>query len=157
MTRLTIDDNYIVAVKSNVDGTLVFDEHGYNERWYDVGEIVEMPWSEVKDIRKYQRKFFENNWIILEKTAEYTAAQLYDALGVSKYYPNGDKFKDVDIVLSMKPKEIADYLKDKGQEYKDTLATYAKRRYEENDPRMDSKSKIDALGRILNVNFDEVN
>lgn len=156
MKRLTIDDNYIVSVRSNFDGTLVFNKGGYNERWYNIGDTAEMPWEELKDIRKYSRSFFENNWIMVESDDEYNASQFYEALGVSQYYPNADQFKDVDAVLSMKPKEMTTYLKDKSQEYRETLYTYAKRLIEEKDTRMDSNAKRDTLEKVLGVSFDEV-
>lgn len=156
MKRLTIDDNYIVSVKSNFDGTLIFNKGGYNEKWYSIGDAAEMPWEELKDIRKFNRNFFENNWIMVESDDEYKASQFYETLGVSQYYPNADQFKDVDSVLSMKPKEMTTYLKDKSQEYRDTLYTYAKRLIEEKDARMDSNAKRDTLEKVLGVSFDEV-
>lgn len=156
MERIIIDDDYIVSVKSNFDGTLVFADHGWNERWYKIGDVVDMPWSGVKDIRKYGRKSFERNWLILEGTKEYTASQLYAALGVSEYYPDADKFKDVEVLISMKPKEIADYLKGMSTDYRNTFTSFAKRLYEDGDPRMDSKAKRAALEKILDIDFDEV-
>ena len=115
-----------------------------------------MPWSGIKDIRKYGRKTFERNWIVLEPTKEYTAAQLYTALGVKEYYPDADKFKDVSVLISMKPKEIADYLKGMSTDYRETFASYAKRLYQDGDPRMDSKTKVAALEKMLDIDFDEV-
>ena len=156
MERVIIDDNYIIPVKSNFDGTLSFNDNGWNEVWYNIGDVVGMPWSGVKDIRKYGRKSFERNWLILEPTKEYTSAQLYEALGVKEYYPDADKFKDVSVLISMKPKEIADYLKGMSTEYRNTFTSYAKRLYENGDPRMDSKTKIAALEKILDIDFNEV-
>lgn len=156
MERVIIDDNYIIPVKSNFDGTLSFNDNGWNEIWYNIGDIVEMPWSGIKDIRKYGRKSFERNWLILEPTKDYTASQLYTALGVKEYYPDADKFKDVSVLISMKPKEIADYLKGMSVEYRNTFTSYAKRLYEDGDPRMDSKTKVAALEKILDVDFSEV-
>ena len=154
--RISIDDNFIVETKSNFDGTLVFCEGGYDERWYGVGDTVEMPWEELKDIRKYKRSFFENNWIILEGNEEYTAAQMYEALGVSQYYPVDESLKSVDDVLSMKTNEIAKFLKDKNEGYKETLYTYAKRLVEEGDKRLDSTAKRTAIEKAVGMNFDEV-
>ena len=156
MERVIIDDNYIIPVKSNFDGTLSFSDNGWNEGWYNIGDVVEMPWSGVKDIRKYGRKSFERNWLILEPTKDYTAAQLYTALGVKEYYPDADKFKDVSALITMKPKEIADYLKGMSVEYRNTFTSYAKRLYEDGDPRMDSKTKVAALEKILDIDFNEV-
>lgn len=154
--RIAIDNDYVIPVKSNFDGTLTFSDNGWNEKWYGIGDVVEMPWSGVKDIRKYGRKSFEKNWLILESTKDYTADQLYTALGVKEYYPNADKFKDVEVLISMKPKEIADYLKGMSADYRSTFMSFAKRLYEDGDPRMDSKTKVSALEKILDINFDEV-
>lgn len=154
--RITIDDNFIVTTKSNFDGTLTFYGGGYDERWYNVGDTVEMPWEELKDLRKYKRSFFENNWIILEDNEEYTAAQMYEALGVSQYYPVDESLKSVDDVLSLKPNEIAKFLKDKNEGYKETLYTYAKRLVEEGDKRLDSTAKRTAIEKAVGMSFDEV-
>lgn len=156
MKQITIDDSYLVPVKSNCDGELIFIGGGYEERWFGVGEIQMLMWEEIKAIRKYNRSFFENNWIIFEKTEEYTPSQMYEALGVQKYYADADKFKDFDEVLAMKSKEMATYLQEMTSGYRDALAAYAKGLIDSDDPRMDSKSRRGTLEKILNVNFDEV-
>ena len=33
---------------------------------------------------------------------DYTSEQLYTVLGVKEYYPNADKFKDVEVLISLK-------------------------------------------------------
>lgn len=156
MKRLIIDDNYIVPVKSNCDGTLIFSKGGYNEVWYKVGEVQTLPWEEVKEIRKYSRSFFENNWIVFEPTDEYSPAQLYEALGVSDYYPDADKFKSLDEIIAMKPKEMNTYLQEVSESYRQAVAVYAKGLYDNNDPRMDSKAKVSAIEKVLGVDFSEV-
>lgn len=156
MKRLSIDDNYLVSVKSNFDGRLRFELGGYNEVWYEIGEEQELTWEEIKEIRKRARGFFELNWIILVPTAEYSAAEMYNALGVSQYYPDADKFKSLDEVVSMKPAAMAKYLQGASENYRESVAAYAKGLYENNDPLMDSKSKKEAIEKVLNVDFDEV-
>lgn len=156
MKQLSIDDNYLVPVRSNCDGELIFIGGGYEEKWYGVGEVQTLPWEEVKAIRKYTRAFFENNWIMFEKTDEYTPSQMYEALGVGKYYATGDKFKDFDEVLAMKPKEIADYLQEMTSGYRESLTAYAKGLVNNDDPRVDSKAKRNALEKVLGVDFSEV-
>lgn len=156
MERIKIDDDYLVPVKSNCDGTLIFSEGGYREVWYKVGEVQMLPWEEIKDIRKYKRKFFEKNWIIFESTNEYSASDMYSALGVSSYYPQADDFKDLNEVIAMKPKEISKYLQEVSDDYRESVAVYAKGLYDNGDPRMDSKAKVSALEKVLNVDFDEV-
>lgn len=156
MKQIIIDDNYLVPVKSNCDGTLIFKGDGYEERWYSVGEIQMLSWEEIKAIRKYTRSFFENNWIIFEKTDEYSPSQLYEALGVSKYYANADKFKDYDELLAMKPKDISDYLQEMTSGYRESLIAYVKGLIANSDSRMDSKAKVSALEKVLNVDFSEV-
>ena len=84
---------------------------------------------------------------------------------------NGDWFDDIsdrfdaegDLVTETylglcggEAKEIAEYLKGMSTEYRNTFTSYAKRLYENGDPRMDSKTKIAALEKILDINFDEV-
>ena len=134
MKRLSIDDNYLVPVKSNFDGTLRFEKGGYNEVWYEVGEEQELPWKEIEEIRKGARGFFELNWIILVPTADYSASEMYNALGVGKYYPDADKFKSLDEVVAMKPTAMAKYLQGVSENYRESVAVYARGLYENNDP-----------------------
>lgn len=156
MKQLTIEDNYLVPVKSNCDGELIFVGGGYDERWFGVGEVQMLMWEEIKAIRKYSRSFFENNWIIFEKTDEYTPSQMYEALGVGKYYANADKFKDFDEVLDMKPKEMAAYLQEMTSGYREALTAYVKGLVDSDDPCMDSKVRRNTLEKILGVDFSEV-
>lgn len=156
MKQLSIDDNYLVPVKSNCDGELIFIGGGYEERWFGVGEVQLLPWEEIKAIRKSMRSFFEKNWIIFEKTDEYTPSQMYEALGVQKYYANADKFKDFDELLAMKPKEISSYLQNMTDGYRDALIAYIKGLVDKDDARMDSKATRNALEKVLNVDFNEV-
>lgn len=156
MKRITIDKDYLVPVKSNCDGTLIFKESDYEEIWYKIGDIVMLPWSEIQDIRKFKRTFFQRNWIMFENTEDYSADDLYAALGVSEYYPKGNSFKNFDDVISMKPKEIATYLQEMNNDYVEAFTGYAKRLYETGDSRMDSKTKVAAIEKVLNVDFNEV-
>lgn len=156
MNQIEIKNSYLVPVKSNCDGELIFIGEGYEERWYEVGEVLTLPWEEIKAIRKCMRSFFENNWIIFEATTEYTPSQMYEALGVQKYYANADKFKDFDELIALKPKEIATYLQEMTSGYRDALTAYIKGLIQNDDPRMDSKSKRNALEKILDVDFNEV-
>lgn len=156
MKQLSIDDNYLVPVRSNCDGELIFVGGGYEERWFGIGEVQLLPWEELKTIRKTMRSFFENNWIIFEATDEYTPSQMYAALGVQKYYANADKFKDFDELLSMKPKEISTYLQNMTDGYRDALIAYVKGLVDNDDARMDSKATRNALEKVLNVDFNEV-
>lgn len=156
MERIKIDKDYLVPVKSNFDGTLIFNAENYEEFWYKIGDVLMLPWDEIQDIRKYKRSFFQRNWIMFEDTKEYTADNFYSALGVSEYYPKGNSFKNFDDVISMKPKEIATYLQDMNNDYIEAFTGYAKRLYETGDSRMDSKTKVNAIEKVLNVNFNEV-
>lgn len=154
--RINIDNNYLVPVKSNFDGELIFVGGGYEEHWYSVGEVLTLPWEEIKDMRKYKRCNFENNWIVLEPTDEYSAAEMYEALGVSQCYPDADKFKSLDEVLAMKPAAMAKYLQEVSENYRESIAAYAKGLYQNSDTRMDSKAKREAIEKVLGIDFDEV-
>ena len=154
--RINIDNNYLVPVKSNFDGELIFVGGGYEEHWYSVGEVLTLPWEEIKDMRKYKRCNFENNWVVLEPTDEYSAAEMYDALGVGQCYPDANKFKSLDEVLAMKPAAMAKYLQEVSENYRESIAAYAKGLYQNSDPRMDSKAKREAIEKVLGIDFDEV-
>ena len=154
--RINIDNSYLVPVKSNFDGELIFVGGGYEEPWYSVGEVLTLPWEEIKDMRKYKRCNFENNWVVFEPTDEYSVAEMYEALGVSQCYPDANKFKSLDEVLAMKPAAMAKYLQEVSENYRESIATYAKGLYLSKDKRMDSNAKREAIEKVLGVDFNEV-
>ena len=93
---------------------------------------------------------------MFEPTDEYSAAEMYEALGVSQCYPDADKFKSLDEVLAMKPAAMAKYLQEVSENYRESVAAYAKGLYQNSDTRMDSKAKREAIEKVLGIDFDEV-
>lgn len=74
-----IDGNYFVPVKSNVKGELIYasKDDSYREIWYGYGEVIEMEMRELIKLRNSHKGWFQNNWIVLEGTDEYSAQDFY--------------------------------------------------------------------------------
>lgn len=152
--RVTIDNSVIVPVKSNVHGSLRFESNICKEYWNDINDIVDLTWGEILSIRQQARAFFENNWIVLEDTEEYTAKQMYEALGVSKYYPDCDKVRCMDDIFTLKQKELVAYLEQVSDAAKENIIMYIKSLIKNSDKRVDSKSKMETLSKALNCEFE---
>lgn len=154
MVRAKIEKDYIVAVKSNMCGTLRFEGHGYNEYWAEFGEVIEMDWEEVLEIKKRARGFFERNWIVIEPDEKYKSSHFYTALGVDKYYPDCDKIASFDDALALKTKELNDYISKISAGCKDNFISFIKGLIRNKDKRVDSKSKMETLSKALNCEFE---
>ena len=102
-------------------------------------------------MRNTARRFFEDNWIVLEDTEEFTSVQLYDFLRVTKYYENAFTPETIDTIFDMNDKEIIRVVSELSKGMKDTIATRAKKKIDAKE--LDSNKKIEALETALNVKF----
>ena len=81
----------VVPVVCNVIGGAIYKSAktiGYTIDWDAYGSVEYVELSELVSMRNTARRFFEDNWIVLEDTENFTAVQLYDFLRVTKYYEN---------------------------------------------------------------------
>ena len=108
----------------------------------ELGELVAM--------RNTDRRFFEDNWIVLEDTDEYDAMQLYEFLKVSKYYNNVFTSRNVDELFSYSKDKIAKTISTLSRGMKETIAARAKQKLDENTL---DKNIIDILESSLGIQF----
>ena len=144
----------VVPVVCNVTGGAIYKSAktiGYTIDWDAYGSVEYVELSELVSMRNTARRFFEDNWIVLEDTENFTAVQLYDFLRVTKYYENAFTPETIDTIFDMNDKEIIRVVSELSKGMKDTIATRAKEKIDAKE--LDSNKKIEALETALNVKF----
>ena len=144
----------VVPVVSNVIGGAIYKSAktiGYTIDWDAYGSVEYVELSELVSMRNTARRFFEDNWIVLEDTEKFTSVQLYDFLRVTKYYENAFTPETIDTIFDMNDKEIIRVVSELSKGMKDTIATRAKEKIDAKE--LDSNKKIEALETALNVKF----
>ena len=154
--KVKIEPDYLIPVKSNVGGVLYYKSKktGYEETWDETGTVIEMEFSELISMRNSQKKFFINNWIVVEDTDDYTADEIYKALNVDKYYTSNGLYENIDDIFSFSAKKIEKVVPTLSNPIKETILAKAYTMLAEDDSRLDSNAKRKALEKALGVNFD---
>ncbi len=146
-----IDGDYFVPVKSNVKGELIYTskDDSYREIWYGYGEVIEMEMRELIKLRNSHKGWFQNNWIVLEGTDEYSAQDFYRSLNVAQFYPKSEKISSMEDIFDMNANEITEFVTTLSDGYKESIASFARQLIKEEDKRLDAKSKVKALEKAL--------
>lgn len=120
---------------------------GYTVEWEAFGDVQEMEYRELVSMRGNQRRFFEENWILIDDPA------IIKKLGVERYYKNSlttDNFNDV---FTMPADEIKKIVPTLPGGTKDAIASEAKKKIETGE--LDSRSAIKALEDTLSVELED--
>lgn len=152
VNKIPLDIN--VPVKSNYQGRLNFESKktmGYLIEWDSYGSTEYMELSELVGMRNSSRRFFEDNWITVEDTDEYSAGEIYQFLKVDKYYKNILTPDGIEKLFKKNPNEIIKAISSLSSGMKDVVKTKAKIMYD--DKTLDSNKVIDALETALDVKF----
>lgn len=115
--------------------------------WEAFGDVQEMEYRELVSMRGNQRRFFEENWILIDDPA------IIKKLGVERYYKNSlttDNFNDV---FTMPADEIKKIVPTLPGGTKDAIASEAKKKIETGE--LDSRSAIKALEDSLSVELED--
>ena len=65
-----ITNDTMVKCRSGVAGILIYKSllnPGYTVEWNDLGDVQEMEYRELVSMRGNQRRFFEENWILIDE------------------------------------------------------------------------------------------
>ena len=84
--KAKIPKDYDIPVKSNVQGKLIYTSKktGYTEEWDEMGTIAYLEYDELVSMRNSHKKFFEDNWVLIEDTDDYTADEIYYSLNIDR-------------------------------------------------------------------------
>ena len=149
MVRIPLDT--IVPVVCNTVGGATYISKkimGYQVEWDDLGSVEYMELGELASMRNTDRRFFTDNWIVLEDTVEYTAMQLYDFLKVSKYYENVFTPENIDEIFTYSKDQITKTIATLSRGLKETIAARAKQKLDEDTL---DKNIIDTLESALGI------
>lgn len=149
--RIPLD--IIVPVVCNTVGGAVYiskKNTGYIVEWEDLGSVEYMELGELSSMRNTDRRFFEDNWIVLEDTEEYTSMQLYDFLKVSKYYKNVFTPDTIDEIFTYSKDKIVKTISTLSKGMKETIAARAKMKLDEDTL---DKNIVDTLESALGIQF----
>lgn len=143
-----------VPVTSNYTGNLIFlskKSNGYSVEWdeYGMTEFIEI--GELLSMRNTDRRFFEDNWIIIGDTDDYTAEEIYSFLKVDKYYKNVYSPEDIDSFFNLSPNDMIKKISTLSKGMKDCIAVKAQEMI--NQGELDSNKKIETLAEALKVEF----
>lgn len=149
--RIPLDT--IVPVICNTAGGAFYSSKkimGYTVEWDDIGSVEYMELGELSSMKNTDKRFFEDNWIVLDDTDEYTALELYDFLKVSKYYKNILTPDTIDDIFTYPKDEIVRTISTLSRGLKETIAVRAKQKLDENTL---DKNIIDILESSLGIQF----
>ena len=145
-----ITNETMVECRSGVSGNLIYKSSlnpGYVVEWSGLGEIQEMEYRELVSMRGNQRRFFEENWILIDDPA------VIKKLGFGRYYQNSLSTDDFEDVFNMSADEIKEIVPTLPGGTKDAIASEAKKKIDSGE--LDSRSAIKALEDSLDVELED--
>ncbi len=114
-TGSKIDDSVVLKVKSTFFGFLFYRNKrtGDYTEWAHAGEVQPMTMGDIRVMKATQTDFFKNQWVVILGVEEgcdcsATCADIYKALGITKYYENYIEPTDVNAICSWNENEIAE-------------------------------------------------
>ena len=149
--RIPLDT--IVPVICNTVGGAFYSSKkimGYTVEWEELGSVEYMELGELSSMKNTDKRFFEDNWIVLDDTDEYTATELYDFLKVSKYYKNILTPENIDEVFTYSKDKLVKTITTLSRGLKETVAVRAKQKLDENTL---DRNIIDILESSLGIQF----
>lgn len=140
-----------VPVTCNVVGGATYiARNGDAVDWDEFGACEYMTLGEIVSMKNSQRRFFTDNWIILEDTEDYSAIELYEFLKVTKFYEHILTPDTIDSIFDMDDSTLIRTLSNLSAGMKATVAARAKVKI---DAKECTGKTIDALETALNVKF----
>lgn len=151
MAGKRITGDTLVECKNGTMGALIYVSNrnlGYTVEWSEFGEVQEIEFSELQAMRGAQRRFFEDNWILIED------ADVLKKLGVERFYKNALTTENFDSVFEMDAQQIKEKVSVMSDGMKDAVRVRAKEKIASGE--LDSRSVIKALGEAVGVDLEEV-
>lgn len=143
--KKNLDPNMVVTIKNGFQGRLVYQSKKTGETfiWEEFNDEQDMELSEVKAARNSSKKFFINNWFLIDDP------EVVEYLGVEQYYKHALNSENFDEIFNKTAKEIKEIISQLSTGQKRSLAYRAKQLIE--DGTVDSIKVIKALEDGLGV------
>lgn len=145
-----ITNDTMIECRNGTAGVLIYKSQlnpGYTVEWDRFGDVQELEYRELVSMRGNQRRFFEENWILIDDLA------VIKKLGVERYYKNSLTTDNFDTVFTMPAEKIKKIVPALPGGTKDAIASEAKKKIETGE--LDSRSAIKALEESLSVELEE--
>lgn len=145
-------DTVIPVVCNTVGGATYISKKtmGLRVDWDDIGSVEYMEFGELASMRNTDRRFFEDNWIVLCDTDEYTSAQICDSLKISQYYKDVPAPDNIDEIFELPKEEIVRRVAPLSKGMRQTIAARAAQKYK--DKTLDMNI-VDVLESALGIQF----
>jgi hypothetical protein len=153
--KADIPNSYEIPVRSNVSGGLTYvsrKNKGLEFHWDHTGDVEYIEYSELISMRNTQRKFFENNWIVIEDS-DYTADEVYRALSVQKFYEFG--LNSIDDVFTLSEDSLKELAAKASKGLKDNIILRARSLYNDGSDLFDSSKRVKAFEEAFGISFNE--
>ena len=127
--RKAIDPNLYVSVKNGFHGSLFYKDTttGEEHRWSEFGDEIEMTFGSLQRARSAQRKFFTENWWLIDDQ------EVLEALNATQYYKNALTYEDFEDLFSLKANEVKDKVSGLSRGQKRGVVYVAKQKIEDGE------------------------
>lgn len=139
----------IVTVRNGYQGKLVYVSKKNGEKfvWSEFGDEQDMELGELKSAKSASKKYFENNWFILDDPA------VIEFLGLSQYYQHTLGIDGFDDIFTKSAAEVKKIVSELSAGQKRSVAYRARQLI--GDGKIDSRSVVSALEESLNTELIE--
>lgn len=154
--KLKLDDNVSILVASNIFGELIYVNHKTGDKytWETMGDVQSLYVSDIRAMKSNQRKFLEENWIVITGIAdtfdEYEnvdLTEIYEALQISNYYKEFLCPSNLNDVFNWSIDEIRNKVSKMPTSTKETIAIRANELIKAGI--IDSISKVKVLEEVI--------
>ena len=145
-----ITNDTMVECKNGTHGPLIYKSSrnaGYVVEWENFGEVQEIDYGELLNMRASQQRFFRDNWILIED------AEVLRKLGMDRYYKNALTTENFDEVFHWAPADIRSKVAAMSNGMKDSIRIRAKDLVKTGE--LDSRGVIKALNEVLHCDLEE--
>ena len=154
--KLKLDDNVSILVASNIFGELIYINHKTGDKytWENMGDVQSLYVSDIRAMKSNQRKFLEENWIVLNGIADTSdeyedvdITEVYEALQIANYYKNFLCPSNLNDVFNWSVEDIRNKVSKMPTSTKETIAIRANELIKEGI--IDSIAKVKALEEVI--------
>ena len=154
--KLKLDDNVSILVASNIFGELIYVNHKTGDKytWENMGDVQSLYVSDIRAMKSNQRKFLEENWIVITGIADTSdeyenvdLTEIYEALQISNYYKEFLCPSNLNDVFNWSNDEIRNKVSKMPTSTKETIAIRANELIKAGI--IDSISKVKVLEEVI--------
>lgn len=150
-----IDKTHEFAIKNNTMNRVCYiaDDHSCSFDMSSYGDIEYISFKDLIKMKNSHIRYFSDNWITIEDDDMYNHQDIYEAIGVSKYY-TGYNLDDFDSLLHSAPEDIIRTINSQSMGVKDIIKDIAIKKYKEK--KIDSIKTVEALNQALGIDLKEM-